>query len=93
MAVGLLCFATVLVAAGRIGGETFIDKYGFGVYVVTIALWLGAFYSTLLAFRSVFIRWGWMTREEATFFPLRTPHWPESWLERVDSTGEEGNSE
>jgi hypothetical protein len=54
--------------------------------LLIMGLPLGAYCLALLAARGVFVRLGWMTREEAQPFPFRmqTHRWPDSWLEPLD---------
>jgi len=47
---------------------------------------LAGFFLALFVFKVVFVRLGWMTREEARPFPfrMRRHRWPDSWLEPID---------
>lgn len=47
---------------------------------------VAAFCLALFVFKVVFVRFGWMTREEARPFPfqIRSHRWPGSWLEPID---------
>lgn len=89
---GLVALAVMVLTVLRIGhlkpAEAGVPGDRLWESLLIMGLPLGAYCVALLAAKAVFVRLGWMTRQEAQPFPFRmqTHRWPDSWLEPLDET-------